>query len=128
MARPLRTATSSASNFELLAVSVQDLPSHIFFGTGPITLATPSATSRGLESRSVTSIVFAVRVRASAEPRLSHEHDGLRWAGRDEALRLSVWPAYHESLGRIERDLADPETARWFELDLDGRRLARPPR
>jgi 8-oxo-dGTP pyrophosphatase MutT (NUDIX family) len=76
----------------------------------------------------VTSIVFALRVRASAEPRLSHEHDGLRWAGRDEALRLSVWPAYHESLGRIERDLGDPSTARWFELDLGGRRLARPPR
>ena len=76
----------------------------------------------------VTSIVFALRVRASAEPRLSHEHDGLRWAGRDEALRLSVWPAYHESLRRIEGDLANADTARWFELGLDGRRLARPPR
>jgi 8-oxo-dGTP pyrophosphatase MutT (NUDIX family) len=76
----------------------------------------------------VTSIVFALRVRVSAKPRLSHEHDELRWAGRDEALRLSVWPAYHESLLRIERDLADPDTARWFELNLEGRRLARPPR
>jgi 8-oxo-dGTP pyrophosphatase MutT (NUDIX family) len=76
----------------------------------------------------VTSIVFALRVRAGAEPRLSSEHDGLRWADRDAALRLSVWPAYHESLRRIERDLADAETARWFELDLAGRRLARPPR
>jgi 8-oxo-dGTP pyrophosphatase MutT (NUDIX family) len=76
----------------------------------------------------VTSIVFAVRVRPEAEPRLSVEHDGLRWASRDDALRLSVWPAYHESLVRIERDLTDPDTARWFELDLDGRRLARPPR
>jgi dihydroneopterin triphosphate diphosphatase len=76
----------------------------------------------------VSSIVFALRVRPNAEPRLSKEHDGLRWASRDEALRLSVWPAYHESLARIERDLADSETARWFELDFDGRRLARPPR
>ena len=76
----------------------------------------------------VTSIVFAVRVQPSAEPRLSHEHDGLRWAGREEALRLSVWPAYYESLLRIERDLADRDMARWFELDLEGRRLARPPR
>jgi dihydroneopterin triphosphate diphosphatase len=76
----------------------------------------------------VTSIVFAVRVRADAEPQLSHEHDALQWADRDEALRLSVWPAYRDSLGRIEADLADPDHARWFELDFDGRRLARPPR
>jgi 8-oxo-dGTP pyrophosphatase MutT (NUDIX family) len=76
----------------------------------------------------VSSIVFALRVRPDAEPRLSTEHDGLRWATRDEALRLSVWPAYHESLARIERDLADADTADWFELDLAGRRLARPPR
>ena len=76
----------------------------------------------------VTSIVFALRVHPDAEPRLSTEHDASCWAARDEALRLSVWPAYHESLARIERLLADPETARWFELDLAGRRLARPPR
>lgn len=73
----------------------------------------------------VSAAIFAVRVGPAAEPRLSAEHDGHRWAGRDEAERLAVWPAYAESIDRIERRLLDPELARWFELDADGRRLAR---
>ncbi len=75
----------------------------------------------------VTAVAFAVRVRPDAEPRLSTEHDACRWATRDEALALAVWPAYAESVERIERRLLDPATARWFELTPDGARVARRP-
>jgi 8-oxo-dGTP pyrophosphatase MutT (NUDIX family) len=75
----------------------------------------------------VTAVAFAVRVRPDAEPRLSTEHDAYRWATRDEALALAVWPAYAESIERIERRLLDPATARWFELAPDGSRIARRP-
>ncbi len=73
----------------------------------------------------VVAAAFAVRVRAGAEVAVSHEHDAARWVGRDEALRLAVWPAYAEAISRIERRLLDPATAGWFEMSLDGRRLAR---
>ena len=68
---------------------------------------------------------FAVRVRAGAEPTLSHEHDGARWAGREEALHLVVWPTYRETIDRILGKVLHPEEERWFRLDLEGRRLAR---
>jgi dATP pyrophosphohydrolase len=71
------------------------------------------------------SMIFAVRARPDAAPRLSTEHDGYRWADREEAVRRSVWPAYRESINRIERDLTDPERARWLEVSFEGRRLAR---
>jgi 8-oxo-dGTP pyrophosphatase MutT (NUDIX family) len=76
----------------------------------------------------VTSVIFGVRVRATAEPALSHEHVALEWVGQAEAERRSIWPPYRASLELIERLAADPDLAHWFALDRDGRRLARPPR
>jgi len=73
----------------------------------------------------VAGAIFAVRVRPDAEPALSHEHDGLRWVGREEARRLAVWPSYRETIERILGTLLDPEAEPWFRLDLEGRRLAR---
>jgi 8-oxo-dGTP diphosphatase len=73
----------------------------------------------------VSAAEFAVRVRADAEPTLSHEHDELRWVIPADALELIVWPAYRESIARIERDLLDPGRAPWFRLELDGRRGTR---
>lgn len=70
----------------------------------------------------ITSVEFAVRVANDAEPRLSTEHDSMRWVSPDEALELSVWPAYRESIKRIGENLLDPDRARWFELTLDGKR------
>jgi len=73
----------------------------------------------------VQAAIFALRVRPDAEPRVSHEHEAFRWASAEEAERLAVWPSYRESMDRVRRRLLDPEAARWFELDRDGRRLAR---
>jgi 8-oxo-dGTP diphosphatase len=72
----------------------------------------------------VSAAVFAVEVQADVEPTLSHEHDALRWLAPVDALELIVWPAYRESIARIERDLLDPARARWFRLGLDGSRHA----
>ena len=72
----------------------------------------------------LTSAAFAVRVPAGREPILSAEHDAMRWASPAAALEIVIWPAYRESIGRIERDLVDPDRAAWFRLDLDGRRPA----
>ena len=73
----------------------------------------------------VSSAVFALRVHAAAEARLSAEHDAFRWAAAPEARSLVVWPSYGECLDRIRRCLLEPATARWFELDLAGHRLLR---
>jgi dATP pyrophosphohydrolase len=73
----------------------------------------------------VAGAIFALRVRPQAQPRLSLEHDGYRWATRDEALRLVVWPSYRDTIDRILNKLLDPDVERWFRLDLEGRRLAR---
>jgi 8-oxo-dGTP pyrophosphatase MutT (NUDIX family) len=73
----------------------------------------------------VAGAIFAIRVRADAAPTLSHEHDGHRWAGREEALRLAVWPTYRDTIDRILGKLLDPLAEPWFRLDLEGRRLAR---
>ncbi len=73
----------------------------------------------------VTAAIFAVRVRPGSEPVLSHEHDALQWVGPRAALEIAIWPAYRESIRRIEADLANPaapERAAWFRLELDGRR------
>lgn len=70
----------------------------------------------------VSAAVFAVRIRQDVEPRRSHEHDDHRWLTPDDARTLAVWPAYRESITRIEIDLADPDRARWFELRPDGTR------
>jgi 8-oxo-dGTP pyrophosphatase MutT (NUDIX family) len=65
----------------------------------------------------LSSAYFAARVPAGSEPVLSHEHDESRWVSVDEALALAVWPAYREAIGRIRDSLADPERARWFEVE-----------
>jgi hypothetical protein len=59
------------------------------------------------------------------EPVLSHEHDAMRWVTPVEALELAIWPAYRESIRRIEENLLDPARAIWFELTLDGERARR---
>lgn len=76
----------------------------------------------------VNSAIFALRVRGDAAPRVSAEHVDMRWCVRAEAERLAVWPPYRDAYDLVERIAADPELARWFRLDPEGRRLARPPR
>ena len=73
----------------------------------------------------VTSAIFAVRVRAGAEPALSHEHDAMRWVPPAEALELAIWPAYRESIRRIVENLLDPVRAIWFEWTIGGQRARR---
>jgi 8-oxo-dGTP pyrophosphatase MutT (NUDIX family) len=73
----------------------------------------------------VAGAIFAVRVRLKAEPVLSREHDACRWVGREDAVRLTVWPAYRETIERIMGTLLDADAEPWFRLDLEGRRLAR---
>ena len=73
----------------------------------------------------VSAAVFAIRVRPDAEPRLSVEHDAMRWLPIDAAHREVIWPGYRTAIERIRDDLADPARATWFELTLDGDR-ARP--
>ncbi|MCU0482880.1 MAG: NUDIX domain-containing protein [Chloroflexi bacterium] len=72
--------------------------------------------------------VFALRVRPDAAPHLSGDHDALRWVAIDEALEEVTWPSYPGTLEAITTCLMEPERARWFELDRDGRRIARAPR
>ena len=73
----------------------------------------------------VTAAVFAVLLRADAEPALSHEHDDARWMPVDDAHREVIWPGYRTAIERIRDDLFDPERAPWFELTLDGDRQMR---
>ena len=75
----------------------------------------------------VISAIFAARVRPDAEPRVSSEHDGLRWVSAADAPTLAVWPSYANSMRRVREQLLNPELARWFLLDGDGRRVARRP-
>lgn len=75
----------------------------------------------------VTSAIFAARVRPDAEPSESWEHDGLRWVPAADAPGLAIWPSYSESVRRVRDLLLDPDLARWFLLDNDGRRVARRP-
>ena len=74
----------------------------------------------------VTAAVFAVRVLADREPRLSSEHNDSRWLPLSQAHRDVIWPGYRTALERIRDDLAPAERAAWFELTLDGQRLERP--
>jgi 8-oxo-dGTP pyrophosphatase MutT (NUDIX family) len=75
----------------------------------------------------VTSAIFAVRVRPGTAVRVSKEHDGARWVPAADAPRLAIWPSYEASIARVRDLLLDPATARWFEVDREGRRLARRP-
>lgn len=70
----------------------------------------------------MTSAVFAVRLRAGAEPTLSIEHDAARWLPVDEAHAEVIWPGYRTAIERIRDDLSEPTRARWFELTLEGQR------
>ena len=70
----------------------------------------------------LTSAVFAVRLHPDAEPTLSSEHDGARWLSVVDAYAEVVWPGYRTAIERLRDDLADPERAAWFELDLAGAR------
>jgi 8-oxo-dGTP pyrophosphatase MutT (NUDIX family) len=71
----------------------------------------------------MTAAVFAVRVRADAQPALSGEHDEARWRTLDDALAEVVWPGYRTALERIRDDLGDPERIVWFALTLEGERV-----
>jgi 8-oxo-dGTP pyrophosphatase MutT (NUDIX family) len=73
----------------------------------------------------LSEVVFAVRVGRDTEPVISAEHDDLRWVRPDEAVRLSVWPAYREAIERIATILPDPDRAVWLETRLDGERVVR---
>jgi 8-oxo-dGTP pyrophosphatase MutT (NUDIX family) len=76
----------------------------------------------------VVSAIFAVRVRPDAAPRLSHEHDAMRWVPAAEVPAAVVWPSYAESVRRVSDVLTDPAREPWFRLDAEGRRIARRPR
>jgi len=75
----------------------------------------------------VVSAIFAARVRPDAKPRVSSEHDGMRWVPTDEATRLTVWPSYAESIRRVREQLLAPDLERWFRLNAEGERIARKP-
>jgi len=76
----------------------------------------------------LSAVIFALRARPDAMPRLSADHDALRWVALDEALGEVTWPSYPGTLHAIASHLVEPDRARWFELDGAGRRLARAPR
>jgi hypothetical protein len=46
----------------------------------------------------------------------------MRWVSPSEALELAIWPAYRESIRRIQENLLDAERAIWFKLTLGGHR------
>ena len=71
----------------------------------------------------LSEVVFAVRVAGTTEPVVSAEHDEMRWVAPDEAIRLSVWPAYREAIERVTTILADPDRAEWLQTGLDGQRV-----
>jgi 8-oxo-dGTP pyrophosphatase MutT (NUDIX family) len=75
----------------------------------------------------VVSAIFAARVRPDAVPRISDEHDGMRWVPAADAPPLVIWPSHAEPVRRVQELLLDPELSRWFLLDADGRRVARRP-
>lgn len=58
--------------------------------------------------------VFAVHVRSTVEPRLSDEHDDLRWVSPAAARELVVWPAYRFAIEQIEWLVAHPDHALWL--------------
>jgi 8-oxo-dGTP pyrophosphatase MutT (NUDIX family) len=75
----------------------------------------------------VVSAIFGARIRPDAVARASREHDDLRWVPADEAALVAIWPTYAESVRRVRDVLLDPGRVRWFELDHEGRRIARRP-
>lgn len=73
----------------------------------------------------LSEVVFAVRVAPGTEVTLSPEHDALRWVDPAEAVRVTAWPSYRESIERLVTILPDPGRAAWLETDLEGRRVIR---
>lgn len=60
--------------------------------------------------------VFAARVRADAEVRLSHEHDAFEWLDPEAARARVTWPAYVRAIHRVEWLVAGPDRAATFRL------------
>ena len=73
----------------------------------------------------VASVIFAVRVAPGSVVRRSDEHDEHDWLPAAGAADRTIWPAYAEALDRLEWLTSDPDAARFFRLDGDGRRQAR---
>jgi 8-oxo-dGTP pyrophosphatase MutT (NUDIX family) len=71
----------------------------------------------------LTSAIFAVRVKRRSQVRISNEHDEMRWMSPTAAYDLAIWPAYCESIRRIQENLLNPKKAIWFELTLEGQRV-----
>ena len=53
------------------------------------------------EGRYHVEYIFGVEVPTNTNVRLSHEHDDLRWVGKDEALQLLKWPGNKEGLRKL---------------------------
>ncbi|MCI0344240.1 MAG: NUDIX domain-containing protein [Chloroflexi bacterium] len=60
--------------------------------------------------------VFAARVRADAEVRLSDEHDDQRWLAPDAATALVMWPAYERAIATVQWLVDGPARADAFAL------------
>lgn len=58
--------------------------------------------------------VFAAHVGSTVEPRLSDEHDDMRWVSPPAARELVVWPAYRFAIDQIEWLVAHPQHAPWL--------------
>ena len=74
--------------------------------------------------------VFAAKVGAAVEPRLSHEHDDARWLSPAEAAELVVWPAYRSAIEQIEWLVRNPQRAPWLQAGawaIDGSAPPDPP-
>lgn len=59
------------------------------------------------EYRTVSGRSFAVEVPAGWAPQLNDEHDGYRWCGVDEAVRLLHWAETAGALLLLARSLGD---------------------
>jgi dATP pyrophosphohydrolase len=73
--------------------------------------------------------VFAAHIRSTIDPRLSDEHDDLRWVSPAAARELVVWPAYRFAIDQIEWLVGHPDHAPWLRAGdwaIDG--SAQPPR
>jgi ADP-ribose pyrophosphatase YjhB (NUDIX family) len=62
----------------------------------------------------VAEAVFAAHVRETAEPRISEEHDDMRWVAHAAARELVVWPAYRFALDQIEWLVEHPQHEPWL--------------
>ena len=63
--------------------------------------------NHGYKYRTVSGRSFAVVVPPGWAPELNDEHDGYRWCGVDEAVRLLHWAETAEALLLLARSLGD---------------------